>query len=101
MEYKEFKKTIQTYKKTCKLFEELYSIGFDFLENEKFPIWGQVDELFAQWISSHYTEEGHDWVSWFIYENDYGKLGLTAHDNELPICTDLKSLFDYIQQYKK
>lgn len=101
MKFKEFKKFIKTYKETNKMFQELYELGFDFLENEKFPLWQQSDKLFEQTISSHYDEKGVDWVTWFIYENNYGNGGLTANDGETPICYDLKSLHSYIEQYKK
>jgi hypothetical protein len=52
-------------------------------------------------FESHYDDKGIDWINWFIYESNYGKNGLTANDNGLPICYDLKSLHEYIEQYKK
>ena len=101
MKFKEFKKIIKTYKQTVKQFDELYQLGFDFLENEKFPVWAGLDNLLMLTFESHYDEKGVDWINWFIYENDYGTKGLTANDNGLPICYDLKSLHEYIKQYKK
>jgi hypothetical protein len=101
MKFKEFKKIIKTYKQTTKQFQELYNLGFDFLENEKFPVWQGLDKLLQLTFKSHYSVEGIDWINWFIYENNYGNGGLTADDNGLPICTDLKSLHKYIKQYKK
>jgi hypothetical protein len=101
MKFKEFKKIIKTYKQTVKQFDELYDLGFDFLENEKFPVWAGLDNLLMLTFESHYDEKGVDWINWFIYDNEYGTNGLTAYDGDLPICYDLKSLHECIKQYKK
>ena len=101
MTFKEFKKIIKTYKQTSKHFDELYQLGFDFLENEKFPVWAGLDKLLQLTFESHYNEQGVDWISWFIYDNNYGNKGLEAIDGIVPICYDLKSLHEYIKQYKK
>ncbi len=101
MEFEDFKALIKHLKKTNKMFRKLENIGFSFLANRKFPLWEQHDKLFDITISSHYTDMGVDWINWFVYENDFGKGGLTANDRGNPICYDLKSLHEYIEQYKK
>lgn len=47
------------------------------------------------------TDYGLDWFMWFMYEKDYvgdgvGRKDLTAHDDETPICEDLKGLYEYL-----
>jgi len=101
MKFKEFKKIIESYKQTVNQLDELYKLGFDFLENEKFPIWAGLDNLLQLTFESHYDEKAVDWINWFIYENEYGKKGLSANDDDISICYDLKSLHTYIKQYKK
>ena len=49
-------------------------------------------------MSAHYGTEGVDWWSWFCYENDFGKKGLTASDKGTPICYDVKSLWQYLEK---
>ena len=101
MKYKHFKRLIEILKKQNELFHELSQLGFDFLENERFPIWENNDHMFMAALESHYTDEGIDWISWFIYDNDFGKGGMNAMDNGKPICQDIKSLHEYIKQYKR
>ena len=101
MKFKQFKKILELHQETNKMFDALYDLGFDFLENEKFPVWANSDKMFSHLMESHYTDAGLDWINWFIYDNEFGTNGLTADDNGIPICSDLKSLFKYIKQYKK
>lgn len=101
MKFKEFKKIVELHQETNKMFDALYDLGFDFLENDKFPVWANSDKMFSHLMESHYTDEGLDWINWFIYDNEFGTNGLTAYDNQVPICYDLKSLHECIKQYKK
>jgi hypothetical protein len=71
MEYGNFLGVIMTYKKASDEISELYEIGFDFLEG-KYKLSDRFYEIMKYAFSSHYNEEGMDWISWFIHENDYG-----------------------------
>lgn len=102
MKFKEFKKIVELHQETNKMFDALYDLGFDFLENDRFPVWANSDKMFSHLMESHYTDEGLDWINWFIYDNEFGTGSLTANDEYgIIICYDLKSLFKYIKQYKK
>lgn len=101
MKFKEFKKIVELHQETNKIFDALYVLGFDFLENDKFPVWANSDKMFSHLMKSHYTDAGLDWINWFIYDNEFGTKGLTAFDNQVPICYDLKSLHECIKLYKK
>jgi hypothetical protein len=76
-------------------------------------------------LETHYTNDGIEWVSWFIFENEWGETdrsklpvyrknesgvmeldlnynGHAANDeNGNPICYDIKSLWEYIEEHHK
>jgi hypothetical protein len=126
MEYKEFLEVLLRYKKASEEMNELYSMGFDFLEG-KYKLQEQFSGIVDTVLNSHFTPKGVEWIHWFIYDADYGtkdfsklptykinsegkfvivaetdKLRWGAHDeNGNPICYSYESLWEYIQQYKK
>ena len=71
MTYEEFLKILMSYKKINEDISELYDIGFDFLEG-KYRMSDSVSIMFEAVLESHYTDEGIDWINWFIFENDWG-----------------------------
>jgi hypothetical protein len=80
---------------------ELHDLGFDFYEG-KFPLMSDMEFIFELTILSHYTQQGADWVNWFVYETNYGERKLEAWDeNKNLICQDLESLHEYIEKYHK
>ena len=53
-------------------------------------------------IKEIYGEEGYDWFSWFCYERDFGTKEVGAWDeNKNPICYDVESLWNYLEEIKK
>jgi len=61
----------------------------------------QYADLVHKLWSCILTDHGFDWFMWFMYEKDYvgdgvGRADLTAHDDETPICEDLKGLYEYL-----
>ena len=101
MEFKEFEKLIKTYQKTLLDFRELSHMGFDFADG-KFKLELHCDNMLQIILDSMYTDEGVDWINWFMFENDFGEKGLKAYDEDgNEICYDLSSLWEYIEQYKK
>jgi hypothetical protein len=79
-----------------------------------------IIDAFNNTMLKHYNNIGMEWINWFMFENDFGKKdwselirkatddepvkkddGYGAHDeNGKPICYDIKSLWEYIQQFK-
>jgi hypothetical protein len=124
MTYEEFLKILMSFKKINEDISELYDIGFDFLEG-KYRMSDNVSIMFESVLESYFTEEGIDWINWFIYENEWGtkdwsKLptidGLTGKiileedpmkaygakdENGNPICFSFESTYEYVKQYLK
>lgn len=101
---KEFTEILSTYKKLSESLTDLSQLGFDFFENQKFPLVNLVEKLFSQTLDTQFNKLGIEWIFWFIYENDWGESNEPrAWDKEgNPICTDIDSLYELLQkEYKK
>lgn len=122
MNYETFLKLLLTYKKIEQDLRELDRMGFDFFEG-KYPISEQVYDIFEASLFSHFSENGVEWINWFIYENEWGtkdwsKYKRLSSDGKLidsdpidvygatdengnPICHSFESTWEYIKQYLK
>lgn len=124
MTYEEFLKILMSYKKINEDISELYDIGFDFLEG-KYRMSDSVSIMFEAVLESHYTDEGIDWINWFIFENDWGtkdwsklptfdaetgkiiieedpvKSYGARDENGNPICFSFESTYEYVKKYLK
>ena len=110
-----------SYRKFSENTHELYQVGVD-LHEGKYAIINYVDALLYTAIESHYGEEGLNWVTWFIFESNWGnrdwslydsynekgeivnkkgEIRSGAHDeNGKPICYSLESLYEYLEKLK-
>jgi len=123
MTYEEFLNVLMTYKSLSEDFNELYGMGFDFMEG-KYQLESKVERILNTTLSSHYTEEGVDWITWFIYENEYGQKDWSrlptydietgklieknpmesygaSDENGNPICFSFETTYEYVKQYLK
>jgi hypothetical protein len=98
-------------------------MGFDFMEG-KYQLETKVERILNATLSSHYTDEGVDWINWFIYDNEYGQkdwsrlptydLGTgeliekdpmdsygAKDENGNPICFSFETTYEYVKQYLK
>lgn len=123
MTYEEFLSVLMPYKKLNDDFRELYQMGFDFLEG-KYKLEENVSMIVDSFLTSNFTEEGVDWINWFMFENEWGskdwsrlpvfdKEGNLIHDadpmkaygasdeNGNPICFSFESTYEYVKQYLK
>lgn len=101
MQLNEFQSLLEKFKSFSDKIAELHDMGFDFYEG-KYQLISDVDKIIDITFSSHYTEQGVDWINWFIFETDYGKRNLEAWDeNKNLICQDLESLHEYITNNHK
>ena len=92
MEYKEFLEIGLRIQRLSKRTKALYDLGMDVInfENDYYEV---IDLLLKQ----SFTETQYEWVSWFIYENDFGQKGMEARDEigEL-ICHSWESLWAHL-----
>lgn len=103
MKYEEFSKILETYKKGQEMLDELYKLGFDFAEG-KFQLVDVLHGILFASLDIHYTEDGCEWVSWYIYETNWQqKENYEAYDDQKNlIAQDLKGLWELLEQdYKK
>lgn len=120
MEYKNFLEILMTYQKFQRQTSELNDMGFDFFEG-KYDLCNTIYKMFQSTIKTLFTEEGVEWIEWFIYENDWGTKDWSEYksfenkeemlnpksvygafdENGEPICYSFESLWDYVKQYLK
>jgi hypothetical protein len=123
MTYEEFLGVLMPYKKLQEDLNELYSMGFDFLEG-KFKLESDISRMLDASLESHYTEEGIEWIYWFMYENEWGQKDWSkfpTYDKETlkliekdpsdsygakdekgnPICYSFQSTWEFVKQYLK
>jgi hypothetical protein len=124
MEYQNFLSLLMNYKKLEEDLQELNSMGFDFYEG-KYKLSENIYGILHAALESHYTTEGIDWISWFIFENDYGTKDWSKYkrfnsvtgqlddiidpteaygakdENGNPICYSFESTWEFTKQYLK
>lgn len=117
MSYKKFLSNIDAH---CDFGVESVSEGPHSLDNH-------AEELISSFIISHYGEDGWEWVSWFIYESQWGEKDWSVNktykakedgvleevdkgdylkygafdENGNPICYSIESLFRYLEKELK
>ena len=96
MTFEHFKDLTDLMVKNSAKLDNAYRLGIDLYELND-----PNSELIHKLWSLILTDHGLDWFNWFMYEKNYvsdgiGRADLTAHDNETPICKDLKGLYEYL-----
>mgnify|MGYP003628507990 CR=1 FL=1 len=110
MKYEIFLRLIMTYKKAEDNTKEWYDFGID-LHEGKYPIAPYLYDMMIACFESSYNKNGVDWISWFIFENEYGNKvwgtteeadGFGAHDEDgNPIAYSYESLWIFLEaEYK-
>lgn len=123
MKYENFLEILMYYRKIEGSFRELYQMGFNFLDG-KYPLSEEMSKMLDATLKSHFTDEGVDWIHWFIYENEWGEKDWSQiprfdpeskniiekdlldsygakDENGNPICFSFKSTWDYVKKYLK
>jgi len=100
MKYSEFLEIGLRIQKLSRRTKALYDLGMDVInfENDYFEV---IDLLLKQ----VFTENQYEWVSWFIYQNDFGQADdegrtpLEARDeNGELICHSWESLWEHLNK---
>ena len=123
MEYKDFLGILMPYKKLMEDFDKLQSMGFNFFDG-KYKLEENVGRMLDATLDSHFTEEGIDWIHWFIYENKWGEKDWSKipvwdketgklierdpveaygakDENGKPICYSLESTWELVKNHLK
>jgi len=123
MTYAHFIQILLAYKKFWEDISSLHDLGFDLMEG-KYNLTHPVNLIVHASIESHYGKDGWDWVSWFMYESDFGQKDwsvnnyITKEDGNLekkdssdmfgahdedgnPICYSFESLWEYLEKHHK
>lgn len=102
MKYKKFKEIVDYQISHNNKMDEIYKCKIDLLDVMN-DIQRAVEVLWDEVL----TEDGAGWLNWYLYEKD-GISGkpredLTADDNGVEICKDVKGLHEYLvkQDYFK
>lgn len=93
MTYENFLKITLQLQKLNRIQSQLYELNVDLIEfSDPYHV------IISSLIKEIYGEEGHDWFTWFCYENDFGTKGLEAWDeNKKRICYSHESLWEYLE----
>ena len=77
---------------------ELYNSGIDLISS---PLIEYGDIMFDRLLKVYFTNEGYDWISWWLYERRFdSRLTASDENGEIPMDT-LDDLWDYVKQYLK
>ncbi len=119
MKYNNFEQLLLSYKNLWDKLSELADMGFDLYGEGKYDLMVDIEAMLYCQIKDVYTDDGVDWVSWFIFENEFGskdwslyktfesfdkdgdlKYGAFDEDDN-PICYDIKSTWEYLEKNHK
>ena len=122
MQYSSFLSLVMGFKKISEDCSELYDIGVNILDG-KYSITTTAENILSEVFTAEYGEEGWEWVSWFIFENNYGEKdwsSLPCYDSEgnllyekgevrygatdekgNPICYSYESTWEYLEDNHK
>jgi hypothetical protein len=119
MQYSSFLSLIMGFKKISEDCSELHDIGLDVMDG-KYKMTETVEKILSGVFTGEYGEEGWEWVSWFIFESDYGRKDWSASpcydsegnllyekgevrygaigENGNPICYSYESTWEYLEK---
>jgi len=99
MKLKKFKRVFELHKENDKFLDDSSDIlGVDMGESVPVTSFWQMIDLF--W-SIEYTEEGIDWINWFMFERSDDEGPHAWDENKKPILNDLEELWEYIEENYK
>ena len=98
MKRKQFNMLMHLLEKQSMQIDRAYELNLDLIEFMD-PLYQANDIL----IKEAFGEEAADWISWFMYERDFGvKDHIKAWDEDKnEICQTVDQLYDYVKSLKK
>ena len=100
MTYQNFKKVVDLMISQTKRINALYKLGID-----SYSTFDEHDRIVNALWKEILTEEGNDWLSWYLYEKDgitgKPKSFMTANDEDgTEICKNIKGVYEYLVKYE-
>ena len=79
--------------------DTLQSVRIDILET---PGFDTTAFMFDRLIEAYFTEEGQDWVNWYMFEKRAAPDEIKATDEDgNDICKDVDDLWEIVKDYLK
>jgi hypothetical protein len=123
MQYSHFLQILLSYKKFIEDISKLYDMGFNLMDG-KYELTKPIELMLQSSIESHYGNEGWEWVSWFVYDSNFGEKDFSTiptlikkedettemvesstfgaqDENGNPICYSFESLWEYLEKEHK
>jgi hypothetical protein len=95
MNLESFKFLIQGIKDTEEKWQKFYNLGLDITEISD-PYYKVISHL----LKVYYSEDGEDWISWYLHERrDNEDVQAWDADNN-PICYSVESLWDHVEKIR-
>lgn len=99
MEFKKFESILDGLKNVSKKTNSLYSLGVNIIEYTD-----NYESIITNLLTEYYTEEGYDWISWYLYEKfpPGSDQELKAYDEDKnEICKDYQGLWELVEDIRK
>lgn len=93
MKFEVFEKIINDLKSCTEKDREIYKLGIDITN-----VIDDYTKIISLLIKSYYSEEGADWIDWFLYEKTDENKAYDKVGNE--ICKDLKELWIIVEEIR-
>jgi len=97
MKYEIFENILTNLKLVSQKSQKFYDLGLD-ISN----IQDDFHKIINDILSSHYSEEGVEWIDWFMNERESlnGDIYEATDKNGKPICYDIKSLWILVEEIR-
>lgn len=92
MTFDKFNGLLQTMEELGRKQHAAYKLGIE-LSDFTDDFYGVINDL----LRAVYGDDGYEWISWFMFENDFGRKGLGATMHGKPTCYDALSLWKEIE----
>lgn len=90
----DFEKMIATLREVQDRRHAVHKLGVNLLEYDD-PHFSVINQL----LTVLYGEEGFGCISWFCYENDFGRGTLAAYDKDgNEICKTVEGLYQFLEE---
>ena len=108
MTYKEFKSDIEAIKKAhsdwVKVYDKLSELFGCNCEGVIIDMFDGLYDTLVDVVSSKYNDK-HEWIKWFVYDNEFGMGGLTAKiygkDKAIKTVKDLYGLMEVMNNVQE